>query len=247
MRQILISGANSQVGSYLAKEYYKEGFQLVLLYHNRNERIAEQLGKEGIFSCSVDLCDATAVQAAISESVKQLKQNSDILIHCAAVRSSDALPLCQTEPFQFTYVLKSNIISAYNVLRYSLPPMQEKRFGRIIMFGSDVSRRGLKNGSAYAASKAAIANMVKSVALELAKDNILINTVSPAPIKTALEEDYSGEYLQFRQRYFADYLTNVPTGKFVTKEEIKKVIDLLISEDLQNLTGEEIFIDGGSK
>jgi len=62
-----------------------------------------------------------------------------------------------------------------------------------------------------------------------------------------LEEDYSGEYLQFRQRYFADYLTNVPTGKFVTKEEIKKVIDLLISEDLQNLTGEEIFIDGGSK
>jgi NAD(P)-dependent dehydrogenase (short-subunit alcohol dehydrogenase family) len=245
MRQILISGANSQIGSYLAKEYYKEGYKLVLLYHKRKERISELFNKDGIFSCPVDLCNSEAVKEAVFRAEQFLHQSSDTLIHCAAIRSSDALPLYQTEPMQFANVLSTNMMSAYNILRWTLPSMQENAFGRVIMFGSDVSQKGLQNGSAYSASKAGIVNLVKSVALEMAKYNIVINAISPAPVETNLEEDYSGEYLNFRKRYFAEYLAQVPTGKLVTKEEIKKVTDLLIDENIKNLNGEEIIIDGG--
>ncbi len=245
MRQILISGANSQIGSYLAKEYYKEGYKLVLLYHKRKERISELLNKDGIFSCPVDLCNSEAVKEAVLRAEQFLHQSSDTLIHCASIRSSDALPLYKTEPMQFANVLSTNMMSAYNILRWTLPSMQENAFGRVIMFGSDVSQKGLQNGSAYSASKAGIVNLVKSVALEMAKYNIVINAISPAPVETNLEEDYSGEYLNFRKRYFAEYLAQVPTGKLVTKEEIKKVTDLLIDENIKNLNGEEIIIDGG--
>jgi NAD(P)-dependent dehydrogenase (short-subunit alcohol dehydrogenase family) len=245
MRQILISGANSQIGSYLAKEYYKEGYKLVLLYHKRKERISELFNKDGIFSCPVDLCNSEAVKEAVLRAEQFLHQSSDTLIHCASIRSSDALPLYKTEPMQFANVLSTNMMSAYNILRWTLPSMQENAFGRVIMFGSDVSQKGLQNGSAYSASKAGIVNLVKSVALEMAKYNIVINAISPAPVETNLEEDYSGEYLNFRKRYFAEYLAQVPTGKLVTKEEIKKVTDLLIDENIKNLNGEEIIIDGG--
>lgn len=245
MRQILISGANSQIGSYLAKEYYKEGYKLVLLYHKRKERISELFDKDGIFSYPVDLCNSEAVKEAVLRAEQFLHQSSDTLIHCAAIRSSDALSLYQTEPMQFANVLSTNMMSAYNILRWTLPSMQENAFGRVIIFGSDVSQKGLQNGSAYSASKAGIVNLVKSVALEMAKYNIVINAISPAPVETNLEEDYSGEYLNFRKRYFAEYLAQVPTGKLVTKEEIKKVTDLLIDENIKNLNGEEIIIDGG--
>ena len=245
MRQILISGANSQIGSYLAKEYYRQGYKLVLLYHKRNERIEELLDKEGVFSYPVDLCNSEAVKEAVLKAELSLQQTTDTVIHCAAIRSSDALPLYKTEPQQFAEVLQTNMMSTYNILRWTLPAMQENGFGRVIIMGSDVSQKGLKNGSAYAASKAGIVNLVKSVALEMAKYNILINAVSPAPVETNLEEDYSGEYLNFRKRYFAEYLAQAPTGKLVTKEEIKKVIDLLIDENIANLNGKEIIIDGG--
>ncbi len=245
MRQILISGANSQIGSYLAKEYYREGYKLVLFYHKRAERIYELFDKEGIFSYPVDLCNSEGVKEAVLKAEQSLQQISDTVIHCAAIRSSDALPLYQTEPKQFANVLKTNMMSAYNVLRWTLHSMQENGFGRVIIIGSDVTQKGLKNGSAYSASKAGIVNLVKSVALEMAKYNILINAVSPAPVETNLEEDYNGEYLNFRKHYFAEYLAQVPTGKLVTKEEIKKVIDLLIDENITNLNGKEIIIDGG--
>lgn len=113
------------------------------------------------------------------------------------------------------------------------------------MFGSDVSSKGLAQGSAYAAAKAAIANLVKSTAREYAPCGILINTVSPAPVETELEEDYKDEYLEFRKRYFAHFIESSATGKLVSTAELKAVVDLLINPEVNNLCGEEIFLRGG--
>lgn len=85
MRQILISGANSQIGSYLAKEYYKEGYKLVLLYHKRKERISELFDKDGIFSYPVDLCNSEAVKEAVLRAEQFLHQSSDTQIGRAHV------------------------------------------------------------------------------------------------------------------------------------------------------------------
>jgi NAD(P)-dependent dehydrogenase (short-subunit alcohol dehydrogenase family) len=145
----------------------------------------------------------------------------------------------------FDEVFNSNVTMAYNAVRACLPGMLERKFGRLLLLGSNVVQTGLPSGSAYAAAKAAIVNLVRSVALEAAPSNVLINAISPAPIETDLEADYQGEYLAFRQRYFETYKKMSPTGKLISLEELRLTIEFLLDSGLQNLTGQNIILDGG--
>lgn len=237
MSKIVITAANSQIGSYLAKQYLKEGEELVLLYRDNTHRI-EGLKAEAY---RVDLSDLDAVKNIF----ERLEGDIDAVIHCAAIRSEDAMPLSQTDEAVFAHVFNGNFYPAYNVLRAVLPRMTQRGFGRIVLFGSEVGKDGLINGSAYAASKAAIANLAKSSSRENAKYNVLINCISPGPVLTNLEEDYEGEYLIFRKKYFENHRRKCASGELITMQEIKATTDLLISRDLRNMCGEEIFLTGG--
>ncbi|HQQ67390.1 MAG TPA: SDR family oxidoreductase [Candidatus Cloacimonadota bacterium] len=234
---ICITGANSQVGSYLAKHYSGLNYPLYLVYHDRDERIRDIQGER----YRVDLRDFSETSRCISSAPETV----GVLIHCAAVRSSDAQPLADTDPGTFKEIFDANFYSAYNVLRTVLPSMRKAGFGRVVLFTSDITRSGLVNGSAYAAAKAAIANMARSAAIESIGYNVLINCISPGPVDTNLEEDYSGEYLQFRKDYFARHIQNSPSHSLITRAEIRRVVDLLIDPVLSNLCSEEIFIGGG--
>jgi len=247
MKLMLITGANGQLGSYLAHCYHKEGYQLALLHHQRMDRISELVTQPGIWSRALDLQDYDAVSTAIDELNSEKGASPDVLIHTAAIRSFDAQPLVQTEPFVFRQVFEANSLACYHILRGVLPYMQEKRRGRVVIMGSDVTHTGLKNGAAYAAAKSAMVSLAKSCAVEMAPYGVLINAISPGPVETVLEEDYKGDYLRFRQQYFADFCNQVPTGMLVQMKEIKRTIDLLISDDICNLTGEELMIRGGLK
>lgn len=237
MKTIMITGANSQIGSFLARQYEAEGRDLILLYHKNSHRIAGLKSPK----LSVDLRDLEALQKLISEQ----KSEIDALIHCPAIRSEDARPLADTDPLQFKRVFDENFYPAYNVLRAILPQMLARQYGRMILFTSEVTRTGLINGSAYAASKAAIANMVKTAALECSSANVLINAIAPGPVDTAMEEDFSGSYLIFRKAYFENHVAKSASHQLVSIAEIKQVADFLISEEIRSLCGEEIFLTGG--
>jgi len=233
----MITGANSQIGSFLARQYESEGRELILLYHKNDHRIT---GLKSL-KLAVDLRDLETLKQLICG----LKSDIDCLIHCSAIRSEDAQALADTDPLQFKRVFDDNFYPAYNVLRAVLPQMIARHFGRVVLFSSEVSRSGLANGSAYAASKAAIANLAKSAALECSSANVLINSIAPAPVDTALEEDFSGSYLRFRKAYFAKHIAGSASKQLVSIAEIKQVADFMISEDLRSLCGEEIFLTGG--
>jgi len=245
MKLMLISGANGQVGSYLAKAYKAEGYKLALLYHNRCERIKQYEADPDCFLQAVDLADFSSTQKAVYDASAFFKETPNVLIHCAALRSYDAKSLAYTDPQTFTEVISTNILSSYHIVRALLPQMIEKHYGRIVLFGSDVSRKGLKQGSAYAAAKSAIVSLVKSVALETIGTNVMINAISPAPIETNLEEDFQGEYLEFRRKYFANFLSSNPGVKLISRAEIKFVVDLLINPEIQTISGQELFMTGG--
>lgn len=234
---ICISGANSQIGSHLARYYAAKGHPLYLLYHQQDFRIRD-LGQA---MQSLHFRDYAAVERAVND----FKHPIGILIHCAALRSSDAKALSETDPMLYREVFESNFYPAYNVLRAVLPNMRKAGFGRVVLFTSDITNTGLRNGSAYAAAKAAIANMARSAALESIADNVLINCVAPGPVETNLEEDFSGEYLDFRKQYFMRHIQNSASHSLISKEEISAVVDLLIDSRLRNICGEEIFLSGG--
>lgn len=247
MKLMLITGANGQLGSFLTRSYHGEGYQLALLYHQRMDRIQSLIQEPGVWNKALDLRDYDAVRMAVAELKHDLGATPEILVHCAALRSYDAKPLAETEPTVFGEVFAANTLACYHILRATLPFMQEKHRGRVVIMGSDVTHTGLKNGSAYAAAKSAMVSLVKSSALEMAAYGVLINAISPGPVETALEEDYQGDYLRFRQQYFDEFRASVPTGKLVHMQEIKRMIDLLISDDISNFTGEEVMIRGGLK
>lgn len=234
---ILISGANSQIGSYLAGEYEASGEKLLLLYHKRKHRIAE-LRSDKI---SMDLLDYMTLEQTLIPYLPEVRA----LIHCGAVRSEDHRALCDTDLDVFKEVFETNVYQAYHLLRILLPAMKANKYGRIVMFTSDVSKLGLPNGSAYAAAKAAIANLAKTAALENANHNVLINCIAPGPVETNMEEDYSEEYLDFRKQYFAQHIKKTATHQLVSKTEIFQLVKLLVSADLRNLCGEEIVVNGG--
>ncbi len=242
---MLVTGANGQIGNFLARQYYEEGYALALLYHKRDDRLQDLSNIPRIYMEAVDLIDIAALKQSLERIAALFGTSPEILIHTAAVRSYDAMPLYNSDPELFAKIMDANVVAAYNILRVVLPFMKEKSYGRVIMFGSDVTHSGLKCGSAYAAAKSAIVSLVKSTALEMADYGVMINAISPGPVETALEEDYHGEYLRFRQQYFDEHKAKAPTGRLIQRGEIKKMTDLLISPEIMNLTGEELLIRGG--
>jgi 3-oxoacyl-[acyl-carrier protein] reductase len=245
-RLIIISGANGQIGSYLAERYATQSdTNLLLLYHKRQDRLANLLNLPNVTAETHDLHNYDNLNILIDTYLNKYIRTEICLIHTAAVRSSDAAPLSDSDPEIWNRVFDANLKSSYNLLRAVLPAMRERGFGRIVLMGSNITRTGLVNGSAYAAAKAALANLAITVSKENADRNILVNVISPAPVDTDLAQDYSGEYLDFRIKYFEEHKKRVPTGKLVTKAEIALVCDLLLSNQISNLCGQEIIIDGG--
>jgi NAD(P)-dependent dehydrogenase (short-subunit alcohol dehydrogenase family) len=125
-----------------------------------------------------------------------------------------------------------------------LPYFKQKKYGRIVLFGSNVSRIGLPRGTAYSASKAAISNLCRSVAVEEATDKIIINTISPGPIKID-ESHFSESYRKFREEYYKEKLKEIPLKRCATFEDIFGLCRFLISEENSYITGEEFFVTGG--
>ncbi len=244
-RLLIISGANGQVGSHLARSWADKRLPMLLLVHSEDERLKDLRSRPGIMIKACDLRDLAALKSSMDEACVHLNAVPASLVHTAAVRSHDAKPLAEGEPEIWQEVFHTNVSMAYNVLKACLPGMLEARFGRIVLFGSNVALTGLPSGSAYAAAKAAIVNLARSVALETAPDNVLINSISPAPVETDLESDYQGEYLAFRQRYFEAYRRQNPTGKLISLDEIRHLSELLLNPELANLTGQNIVLDGG--
>lgn len=245
-KSIIITGANGAIGSFFTQEYLKLGYDVFALIHKHTERIAplqtEYPHKLIVKKC--DLTDYDQVQVSLQDFQTKYDYLPGKLIHTSALRSSDFKPLVESNPQQWSSIIEMNILSAYNLLRNILPFYQKNKAGRIILIGSNISRTGLKNGSAYAVSKGALPNLARTLAQENGPDNIMINVVSPGPVN-ADQSHFSQEYRKFRESYFQKELRETPLQKLVEPLDIFKTCDFLLSKENRMITGEEIFITGG--
>jgi len=242
-KTVLITGANGQTAVYLAKRLSEHGCHLLLLYHKRIDRIEPWLkgGNQDIPAEPCDITDCAQTRASIAKLIQRSGLQPDGLIHTAAVRSADAQILSETNPPMWEQVLRSNLLGAYHVLHCVLPFMQAQGKGRIVLFGSSVTQGGLPQGSAYAAAKAGLVNLAKTTAQEYLEAGIIINAVSPGPLDTDLVADYQGNYLQFRRKYFSEYLKAHPQNHLVSMEEVAETVIALLDYE-QHITGQEIFL-----
>lgn len=245
-KAIIITGANGNVGSYFAKKFVEAGKNLYLLIHQSDHRLKDIKAKypDQVEIIPSDISSLSQLDDKLRNSIQKRVWKPESLIHTVSVRSSDFQSLSNSEPLLWEKIIEVNIMGTYNILKAVLPYFKQEQYGKIILFGSNVSRIGLPRGTAYSASKAAIANISRSLAHEEADSNIIINTISPGPIKID-ESHFTESYREFRQRYYKEKIREIPLKRCASFEDLLGISKFLISEENSYITGEEFFITGG--
>lgn len=243
---IIITGANGNVGSYFAKKYYDKGENLILIIHKNDHRIKDLVKdhSDRVQPIQVNLSDYSILKTKLAKVISKTGWKPDRLIHTATARSHAIKSLADSDPELWKNIVNANLVGTFNILKTTLKFFKDNNSGKIVLFGSNVSRTGLPKGTAYAASKAGIANIGRTLAAEEAANNIIVNTVSPGPIKID-DSQFSESYRKFRQEYYEEKLREIPLKRCASFQDIFGLCEFLLSKDNSYITGEEFFITGG--
>jgi NAD(P)-dependent dehydrogenase (short-subunit alcohol dehydrogenase family) len=240
----LIVGANSNIGSFISKKLAEENHNLLLMIHNDDSRIRDLKTKypTKIFIEKIDLESESSVGNGIEKILDKSGFSLNNVLNLSSLRSSDSKKLQETNSEFWEKIIKVNLFGTYYVLKKTIPYLRKSN-GKILLFSSNVTRIGLPNGSAYSASKAAISNLVRTLAQEEPK--ILINAISPGPVQID-NSHFSKEYIEFRKQYYSEKLKSIPLKRLASLEDVFGLVKFLISNENKYITGEEFFLTGGS-
>ena len=233
MTSVLITGASGGIGSAMAEEFDREGYELVLHCHKNIEKLndlKERLSNEPVL-VSGDLSTEEGVNSVI-EQVGDI----DVLINNAGI-TRDGL-LLTMKPESFDAVIAANLRSVYLMSRAVLRGMTKRRWGRIINLSSVSGIYGNAGQTNYAASKAGIIGFSKSLAKEVASRNVTVNCIAPGMIETEMTA-------AIPEKAKEALLSEIPMKRMGRPEEIAYIASFLASEKASYITGSVIEADGG--
>src|SRR5262245_8484642 len=239
-RVVLVTGASRGIGRAVVVELARAGHPVGFCYGSDEEgargTIAAAEGAGGkVCSVQADVTDVDAVDRAFTE-IEQTLGPVHVLVNNAGINRDGLLVRMTEEHWQA--VLDTNLTGAFHTIRRATPGMMKARYGRIVNVSSASGHIGAAGQANYAAAKAGLVGLSRSVARELARRHITCNVVAPGPIVTAMTDDMPDEW-----RAQAEAL--VPLGRFGTTEECAAVIAFLCSDAAGYVTGAVVPVDGG--
>jgi 3-oxoacyl-[acyl-carrier protein] reductase len=227
-RSVLVTGGNRGIGLAIARAFSAAGDKVAITYRSGEP-------PEGLFGVRCDVTDQTAVEAAF-DSVESQQGPVEVLVANAGI-TRDTLLLRMAED-DFTAVLDTNLTGSYRVAKRAARSMLRARRGRLIFISSVVGLLGSAGQANYAASKAGLVGLARSLARELGSRNITANVVAPGFVRTDMTDALPEERR-------AEILAAVPLGRYATADEIAAVVRFLAGEDAAYITGAVIPVDGG--
>lgn len=187
--------------------------------------------------CDYRCCDFSDL-AAVKTFAKELADlGFSILINNAGINKIG--PVADYEPVDFMQIQQVNVVAPFLLCKALVPGMQARGFGRIVNITSIYSSVSRAGRSAYSASKFALLGVTRALALEVAKENVLVNCLAPGFVDTELSRSILGE------KGMAELVERIPMGRFAKPEEIARYIVFLASEENTYMTGQNIIVDGG--
>ena len=231
-RVVLITGGNRGIGLATAKVFAAKGNKVAITYRDTPPDGMEDFG---IHSYSCDVTDEEHINKTFKE-VEETLGTVEILIANAGI-TRDSLA-ARTSNADFSEVLDTNLTGAFRTAKKALRGMMKNRWGRVIFVSSLSGRIGQIGQSSYAASKAALVGLSRSLAKEYASRDITVNVVAPGAIKTDMLEKLSENQIN-------EYIKSIPLGRLGKPEEIGEIIAFLSSEHASYITGSVIPVDGG--
>ena len=236
----IITGGSRGIGRAIAEEFARFGANVAVVYAGNREAALEtcvRLGEYGVqareYQCDVsDFCETEELVRRVIEDFGSV----DILVNNAGI-TRDTLLLRMSEE-DFDRVLEVNLRGAFLCMKQAARLMVRQRSGRIVNMSSVVGLRGNAGQVNYAASKAGLIGMTKSLARELAGRGVTVNAVAPGFIGTDMTEGLSDGVKQA-------ILASIPAGRLGLPEEVARAVAFLAQDGSGYITGQVLCVDGG--
>lgn len=236
-RQVaLVTGASKGIGAAIARELAADGFDIWLNYRSDTtgaEAVANVISEAGA-ACTLlqfDVADAEATEAALTPLLE--KTVPFALVNNAGFARDSLMMMMGQEDWEG--VLKVHLNGFFNVTKPVVSRMLRKRQGRIINIASTSGEAGVPGQTNYSAAKAGLIGATRSLAMEVAKRNILVNAVAPGFIKTEMLDELPMDQI----------LPRIPLGRVGTPEEVAGVVAFLCSPQAGYITGQTLSVNGG--
>lgn len=227
-RSILVTGGNRGIGLAIARAFAEQGDNVAITYRSGEV-------PEGLFGVKADVTDAASIDAAFTE-VEAVHGPVEVLIANAGV-TRDTLLMRMSEE-DFTSVIDTNLTGAFRVIKRASKGMIKLRRGRIVLISSVVGLYGSPGQVNYAASKAGLVGMARSLTRELGSRGITANVVAPGFINTEM----TAALPEATQK---GYLDSIPAKRFAEAEEVANVVRWIAGPEAGYISGAVIPVDGG--
>jgi acetoacetyl-CoA reductase len=238
-RVALITGATGGLGTAMCKKLYQDGYIVVGNYHTKEkaEKWMEQMKKEG-FDIPLfhgDVSDFESTSKMIRE-IEEKVGPIDILVNNAGITRDSRL--INMKPEDWYAVINTNLNSVFNCTKNVIEGMIKRQFGRVINISSVNGQRGQFGQTNYSAAKAGMHGFTKSLAMEVAKYGITVNTISPGYIATDM-------VMAVPEKILNQIVAQIPMGRLGGTHEVAYLVSFLASEEANFITGANYSINGG--
>jgi len=237
---VLITGGAKGIGLAIARAFALQHATVVINYNSSSQAAIAFQNEMQALGHSVhifqgNVASFTESEALIQKTVEQCGR-LDILVNNAGI-TKDTLILRMNEA-DFDQVIDTNLKGAWNMSKHALKVMAKQRYGRIVNIASVVGLIGSSGQSNYAASKAGLLGLTKSLAREYAKRGITVNAIAPGFIQTQMTDSLDPAVAEY-------YLAQIPMGRVGKTEEVAHAVCFLASEEASYITGQVLTVDGG--
>ncbi|MER6628053.1 SDR family NAD(P)-dependent oxidoreductase [Streptomyces sp. NPDC000987] len=218
-RTALVTGGASGIGRAIAEAFVAAGARVVVLDHDAEaaERTAQSIGAAA--GVAADVTDEQMVQCAVAVA-ERLLGRIDVLVNSAGILTQS--PLVEMSAAQWQQTIDVDLTGVFLMCRHVVPGMVSRGYGRVINIASQLAIKGGASLTHYCAAKAGVLGLTKALALEVARDGVLVNAIAPGPIETPLVDGISEDWKRAKR-------AELPLGRFGTPEEVAPTAVLLAS------------------